>query len=59
MCGKQGWVGPHGISAGGAEVMGFELFGVPCSGSLAGGEGDLGIDGLEEIGGAAIGGLER
>lgn len=59
MCGKQGWAGPHGISTEGADFMGSEVFGVPCSGSFAGGDGGLEIEGLEEIGAAAIGGLEK
>ena len=58
MCGKQGWLGPHGSSTEGAEGMGFGVFGVVCSGSLAAGK-NLVIDGLEEMGGAAIGGSER
>lgn len=59
MCGKQGWVGPHGISTEDADFMGFEVFDMPCPGSFAGGEGGLEIEGLEDIGAVAIGGLEK
>lgn len=51
-------MGPHGNSAEGAEVIGFGVFRELCSGPLAGGE-SLVVDGLDEIGGAAIGDPER
>lgn len=51
-------MGPHGSSAEGAEGMGFGVFGVFWSRSLAAGE-NLVVDGLDEIVGAAIGGPER